>query len=188
MAQGATLLLCEHGDPSLVPWTHIKNKQKNKNTSLGLYTCNSSPGDVEPRRPLGLMEGDWERPLRRGLNALVINSEPPIMHWCRIEERNVLPPWSHLGKSRFRLEFSTSYSLCPVLHLWCESASAPDWRQSCDYVPVSVPVWTVCVCLHMSVSVCLVFHKGLCSVFVEQHRNHHVGKEWCTLQKSLIEL
>lgn len=30
-------------------------------------------------------------------------------------------------------------------------------------------------------------NKGLCSVFTEHHRKHHMRKGWDTLQKSLIE-
>ena len=44
----------------------------------------------------------------------------------------------------------------------------------------------LCIC---RVSVCVsVPHKGLCSVFIEQQRERHVGKEWGSLQKHLAVL
>lgn len=55
-----------------------------------------------------------------GLNALVINSESPIMDQCHVKERDQsISPWSHLAKSEPRFEFSTG---APVSSILCLSA------------------------------------------------------------------
>ena len=40
----------------------------------------------------------------------------------------------------------------------------------------------------LGVTHCLsVYNKGFCNAFIKQHRKHHMGKEWDTLQNSLTE-
>lgn len=68
-----------------------------------------------------------------------------------------------------RAQTGILYFRCPVFHpLCCLSLNL-----SCKSVPESL---SLCVTV-----------RRLCSVFIEQHGKHLIGKEWGTLQKSLTE-
>lgn len=108
------------------------------------------------------------------------------------------PSWSHLTKMESRFGFSTSYSLCLLcsVSLLYQSASVPIWRLTWVSVLVLLCL-SLCVFLccktyayvtFLGVTHCLsVYNKGFCNAFIKQHRKHHMGKEWDTLQNSLTE-
>lgn len=113
-----------------------------------------------------------------GSNALVTSSKSAVRHWCYKETNNRTSLWSHLTKSKSRFETSTSLSLCLLFSVCCMSlylCLSEGWL-------VTLFVSLFCLCLCVSVP-----NKGLCSVFMEQHRGITLGKEWNTLQKSLTE-
>lgn len=79
------------------------------------------------------------------------------------------------------LMFSVPSVLTSLLY---ESKPVPAWRLSCKYVSLCV---CPCICLSLCECCVCLSHRGLHSVFIAQCRNHHMGKEWDTWQKSLTE-
>lgn len=68
----------------------------------------------------------------------------------------------------------------PYIVLSREPESVPAWRllwESCLSLCVLCKVGSVCV---LCVGVVSVPNKGLCSVFIEQHRKHHMGMQYFT--------
>ena len=117
------------------------------------------------------------------VNALLINSDSPIMKCCTKERNTSTSPWCHSTWGESRFEFSTPCSLClpSSVCLFQESETTFPVPYACVYLSIvglCVPVHygTVCVCLYICVHVCL-------SIFIEQHRKHHTGKEWDTLTR-----
>lgn len=106
------------------------------------------------------------------LNALVITSEYPKCVSVMLRKRN-----QSTTKSKPRLEFSTSLSLCFLPSPVCNLSVTGIWL-------------CVCLChlgnLPVSVSVCMSLTKGLGSVFIEQQRKCHIGEGMKkSLKKSL---
>lgn len=89
------------------------------------------------------------------------------MSQCHIKNKNQnISLWSIFTKNETRFKFSTSLSLCllsspVIISLLYESSSAFSLMVSCNSVfPLSVSV----------------SKKQLCSVFIEQHKTHQMGK------------
>ena len=80
----------------------------------------------------------------------------------------------------------SSLSICyPSLNL-----SVPGIRFSYKSVPVSVCISVCCCCVIVCVCMCdfcCLYLRGFCSVFIEQHRNNRMGKDYDRLQNSLAE-
>lgn len=110
-------------------------------------------------------------------NALAISSTLSVMHWYYKGRNKSTFLWSHWMKNKSRFKISSSRYLCFLSYV-CVShqfETVPVWGLSCDSVCPCV-----CLCRYVSVP-----YTGFYSDFIVQHRKHHMGKEWDTLQKSL---
>lgn len=104
--------------------------------------------------------------------------------WVTLKRERNAPP---LGAA---YPFSASCSLCLQLSVCYPSlnVSVPRIRFSYKSVPVSVCLCVCCCCVMVCVRMCdccCLYLRGFCSVFIEQHRNNRMGKEYDRLQNSL---
>lgn len=78
------------------------------------------------------------------------NLKAPKMYQCWIRKKKFksTSPWSNLTNSEPRFEFSALYIFCHFLSicLLCESEPLPAWMLSCESIPVSLSVCSICVC------------------------------------------
>lgn len=95
-------------------------------------------------------------------------------HWCYSKEKKnqSICSWSSLAKSKPGFEFPTSL---PVFHLSVVYGSRP----LCD-----LSVSWVWICPAWMLSLTLSWQRALLT-FIGQHREHHKGKEWGLLYRTL---
>lgn len=108
------------------------------------------------------------------LNALITNSESPVMHYISVTLRTEINKALPLGAiwPRMSPDFNfLLYSPHVFDHscLLSETVSVPAWMFFCESVPM-----TLSASKHLSQQRTLLSH----SLFFEQHRKHPMQKEW----------
>ena len=98
------------------------------------------------------------------VNALLINSDSPIMKSCTKERNTSTSPWCHSTWSEFRFEFSTSCSLC--------------LPSSVCLFQESEIIFPVCVCPHMPLCICLLC-VCVCLSIVELYVSVYISVTVC---------